>query len=70
MTWTKPYYGVQHLDGVSKAYQLTVTDHGSFSIGYVLHRHSDTPFTAVAEETFKTAAEARAWCERRPEVKP
>jgi hypothetical protein len=68
-SWSHPYHGVQHLLGTSKAYQLTVEDRGSSADASVLHRHSDHPFTPAAEKTFKTAAEARRWCEKRPEAK-
>lgn len=30
-TWSKPYYGVQHLDGLRNGFQVTVTDRGSIA---------------------------------------
>lgn len=29
--WTKPYFGVQHLDGLRRGWQITVTDRESFA---------------------------------------
>lgn len=29
--WTTPFHGVQHLDGLARGYQITVTDRESFA---------------------------------------
>lgn len=30
-TWSAPYYGVQHLEGVKRGYQFTVEDRGAWA---------------------------------------
>lgn len=67
-TWTKPYYGVSHLElvknNVGPRMQATVTEWPSFTEAYVILRDSLRPFTPVAEGTFRTVEEARAWAEQ------
>lgn len=56
--WSKPYHGVQHLDGVKPGWQVTVEDHFSWAEVYVLQGlHS------VSESQHATAATARVWGE-------
>lgn len=67
--WTKPYYGVPHLEGLKHGYQITIIENGSLIEATVLHRHSDKPFTPVAEKTFESVYDAKTWCEDRHEAK-
>jgi hypothetical protein len=60
--WSKPYYGVQHLEGTRRFFQVTACDYGAFTEVYVLAPGSG--FTAVAQTSFPTAEEARAWGEK------
>lgn len=64
MTWTNPYYGVQHLNGMKPGVFATVSDHDSFAKAYILNLKSGNGFTPIAECEFSTAAEARAWIEQ------
>lgn len=57
--WTKPYYGVQHLNNAPHRTQITVVDRGSFAEVYMLDRDSYRAFTPVKEAHCATAAEAR-----------
>lgn len=35
MSWTNPYFGVSHLNGVRREFQITVNDYGSFALLHV-----------------------------------
>jgi hypothetical protein len=56
MSWTKPYCGVQHLNGVMRGLrQVTATDHGTFSEVWALGADG---FTPIWEERTSTIEEA------------
>jgi hypothetical protein len=62
MTWTAPYYGVQHLNAqLPRGVQITVMDYGTFATCWV------KPPTGFGgdEPSFRTAALARAYGEER-----
>lgn len=62
MSWTTPYHGVQHLNGLKKGWQVTVVARCSFAEAYVLPPGT---FTTCDQRSFDTAAEACVWAERR-----
>ena len=75
LSWSKPYFGYQHLSGVTaldgdnhrrsgRTHQITVCSYSdSTVVAYVLALGSSAPFTAWKEETFNTIADAMAWGE-------
>lgn len=54
-TWTKPYYGVQHLGEMSDLRRASVNDYGTFAEALLFTRG-----IGCIEQTYSTAAEARA----------
>jgi hypothetical protein len=64
MTWTNPYYGVQHLKETKPGVFATVSDHDSFANAFILNLKSGNGFTPIVERDFSTAAEARTWIEQ------
>jgi hypothetical protein len=64
-SWTKPYFGVQHLLGLHDRFQATIEHHESFTSAWVLDRHSNHPFTPISEGDFPTVAKAQRWIEKR-----
>lgn len=68
MTWTKGYFGVQHLAGhrllENRTYQVTIENFGSWIGWYVLALHSDHPFTPIREDDAPTPELAREAAER------
>jgi len=57
MSWTKPYYGVQHLNGLIRGIrQITLTDYGSFVEVWAL---GPSGFTPIWEEQASTVTEAQ-----------
>lgn len=62
LTWTQPYVGVQHLEGLPRGWQVTVENRGSFSDAYVLAPGHG--FTPMAEQTFNNVQAARVWAEQ------
>jgi hypothetical protein len=65
-SWTRPWHGVQHLLGVPKPYQVSVTDYGSFADAIVINLHHN-PFTTGKEFAARDAVEARRWAEKQAE---
>ncbi len=63
-SWTKPFYGVQHLEGLPNAFLVTVTDRGEWADVAALSLRGDKPFTPVFEQACDTAEEARHAGER------
>ena len=64
-TWTKPYYGVQHLDGLIRGIrQVTLTDYGPRADGsgnfVEVWALGPAGFTPIWEETASTVTEAQA----------
>jgi len=58
MTWTKPYYGVSHLNGLQGGIrQITLTDRGPFVEVWALGPQG---FTPIWEEQASTVTEAQA----------
>ena len=51
LKWTKPYFGVSHLDfwPDKMNYQITLTEYSCFTEGYILFLKSNTPFTPIFE---------------------
>ena len=35
-SWTRPYFGVSHLNFIKRGYQTTITEYPTFTEGYVL----------------------------------
>ena len=66
-SWTKPYYGVQHLQQhVPGIRQITLTDYGnSFVEVWALGLEGFTPFW---KEHFSTVAEAMAAAQHKAEM--
>lgn len=63
-TWTRPYFGVQHLKGLPTGYQITVEDCGEgYFECYVLFTPSG--FLPVHSAVRKSREKARAWGERK-----
>ena len=57
MTWTKPYYGVQHLNGLTRGIrQITVEDRETSASVWALGPQG---FQPIWEEQCNTAADAR-----------
>lgn len=75
-SWSRPYYGVQHFNGIPRAYQITVNDLGTCAEVYLLDWTKRLQgFTAQRQKTLATAEEARAvgekWAkELDPNAKP
>lgn len=60
--WTRPYHGVSHLAGVdSRKGEVTIEEGPIATVAYLLPKGS---FTAVKEEAFSNADEARRWAEK------
>ncbi len=57
-TWSKPYCGIQHLDGVAPGWQVSVEEGPGWSEAYVLHRTR-----TVSISRHPTIKKARAWAE-------
>ncbi len=57
-TWSKPYCGIQHLDGLVPGWQASVEEHPGWSGAYVLHR---TRTASISRHP--TVKKARAWAE-------
>jgi hypothetical protein len=36
LSWTRPYFGVSHLNWTKNGYQTTITQYSTFTEGYVL----------------------------------
>ncbi len=71
LTWTKPYYGVKHLEGLTPhRVQITYSEwtHGSGrGTVYLLTREEDTNYTKVAEANGKHSScmsAVRKWKKR------
>ena len=58
-TWTEPYYGVQHIDGLPKALgaQIDVQDYGHYAVVTLLRPRQS--FTPVREHICGTCDAAR-----------
>ncbi len=71
MNWTKPYFGVQHLQCLPKRWQITVADYNTFAEVTVFDLNSDKPFSSAVTKDFFGSfpklpiEEARAWAEER-----
>ena len=62
MPWTKPYYGVQHLEGLTRGLrQITLTDYGPFVEVWALGPEG---FTPIWEERVSTVTEAQEKAEK------
>ena len=64
MPWSKPYYGVQHLDGLTGGIrQITLTNYGPLESGgdfVEVWALGPAGFTPIWEETASTVTEAQA----------
>lgn len=58
MSWSEPFYGVQHLDGVRKGFQVTVEDRDTWSEAWVVEG-----LRTLAESSHDTPEQARTWAE-------
>ena len=57
LTWTKPYYGVSHLNTQRGAFQFSVENHTTFCMAYYLPMMNQ-PFTNYVERAFDTVGES------------
>lgn len=68
MTWTKGYFGVQHLTGhrllEDRTYQVTIENFGAWIGWYVLALHGPKPFTPIREDTAPSPELAREAAEK------
>lgn len=68
MTWTKGYFGVQHLSGHrlldDRTYQVTIENHGSFIGWYILALRGGHAFTPIREDDAPTPELAREAAEK------
>ncbi len=65
-TWTKPYYGVSHLRGLSQGFQITLTEIWGRYIEaevYLLTLKANNPFSARREFS-GTLGECKAYGEK------
>jgi hypothetical protein len=60
MTWSPPFHGVQHLDGLKRGFQVTVEDRETWAVAYALEG-----LRTLAESDHDTVAQAREWGEER-----
>ncbi len=60
MSWTPPFYGVQHLEHLPKGHQITLVKYDTFVEAY----HLFNSFTPIAEDDFETVDEAMRWGEQ------
>ena len=65
MTWTRPYYGVQHLKPLPRGWQITVEDWGDWASCWVKPPGS---FKDIREQAFLSSANARAWGEEQAKL--
>jgi hypothetical protein len=46
--WTKPYFGIRHIDNIPRSHQITVTELSNGKAeAFLLHLHGITPYTRV-----------------------
>lgn len=63
-TWTNPYCGLQHMNGLKRGCQISVQEYSeSHATAYVLLPGGG--FTSAAEGSFDSADSARTWGERK-----
>lgn len=63
MSWSAPFYGVQHMGGLRPGWRVSMTDRGSVSTAYVIAPGGG--FTPCAEHIAQTPKLARQWCEEK-----
>jgi hypothetical protein len=63
MTWTSPYFGVQHLNDTPKGVQITVEDYETMATCSIINFNRERPWTNSVTERFDTAVRAREWGE-------
>lgn len=64
LTWSEPFYMLTHLEGMKPGAQATCIEYANGCASAFVKLPSDG-CTPSHSETFPSAAEARAWCERR-----
>lgn len=65
-TWTQPYCGVQHLNGLPRGWQISVQDYETFANVFVLGPGGG--FTSLAEADCDDVQAARVWGERQAQL--
>lgn len=61
-TWTKPYYGVTHLNGLKVGWQITATE---FLLTATVYVKPPGTFTSQDDATFMTIESAKEWGEQK-----